>query len=97
MKAAEWCSWERWVRWAGLESFLVKLVTDIWNLNKENRRDKHGQQHLCSTVRGRQSKGLSSAKKLIHGAALEEESMKYLLWCLVLAEKISFWTFRFSC
>ena len=52
MKARERCSGERRAR---LE---VKLVTDILNIRREERRE-HGRQFSC-TVRGRQSGGLNT-------------------------------------
>jgi len=64
MKARERCSGERWVRKAQLERCLVKLVMDILNFIREERRE-HGQQFSC-TIRSRQSRGFSSAKKFIH-------------------------------
>ena len=50
---------------ARLERCLVKLVMGILNFSREERRE-HGRQFSC-TVRGRQSRGFSSAKKFIHG------------------------------
>ena len=55
MKARERCSGERRAR---LKRCQVKLVTDILNFRREERR-KHGRQFTC-TVRGRQSGGFNT-------------------------------------
>ena len=65
MKAGERRSCEVWVRRARLKRCLVKLVTEIWNFSREER-GEHGRQ-FSYTVRGGQSRGITSAKMFIHG------------------------------
>ena len=79
MKARERCSGERWVRRARLERCLVKLVTDILNFSREERREQ-GRQFSC-TVRGRQSGGAvpGSSFMMEWSSLAEEESMMRLL------------------
>ena len=70
---------------------------DILNFSREERRE-HGQQFSC-TVRSRQSRGFSSAKKFIH-TGVEFFGCKRVSGVVVIVfgfgGENQFWTFCFS-
>ena len=61
----EWCSCESRVKRSWLKRCLIRLLMEILNFSREERRE-HGWQISCA-VRCRQRWGFSGAKTFIHG------------------------------